>query len=194
MKREIILASSSPRRKELLGGLLSSFGLKFKVIPSHADESFDRRNSFPAIVKELALQKAKVVAETNDGIIISADTIVVLDKKILGKPSSKSDAKKMLMHLSGKTHKVYTGLVVMDTRENEILKTYECTKVTFRKLGKDEVDFYVKSGSPMDKAGAYGIQDDFGCVFIEKIEGDYFNVVGLPMMKLYLVLRKLNVC
>lgn len=182
----IILASSSPRRKLLLKALLKNFGLKFDVIPANIVEYIPEKvQNYGNFAANLAELKALEVAVRKNGIIIAADTIVVCNDKILGKPDSEADAKKMLKMLSGKVHKVYTGLVVFDTTADKLYKSFEVTSVKFRKLSTKEIEFYVNSGSPMDKAGAYGIQDDFGSTFVEKINGDYFNVVGLPVFKLY---------
>jgi septum formation protein len=182
----IILASSSPRRKLLLKALLKNFGLKFDVIPANIVEYIPEKvRNYGNFAANLAELKALEVAVRKNGIIIAADTIVVHNSKILGKPESASAAKKMLKILNGKLHKVYTGLVVFDTQTDKLYKSFEVTSVKFRKLSAREIEFYVNTGSPMDKAGAYGIQDDFGCTFVEKINGDYFNVVGLPVFKLY---------
>ncbi len=116
----------------------------------------------------------------------------MLGSKILGKPNNKAEAKKMLGFLSGKTHKVITGIGIIDTINGISHKTFETTYVTFRKLSKKEIEFYVASGSPMDKAGAYGIQDDFGGTFVKKIKGDYFSIMGLPIVKTYLLLKKIS--
>ena len=185
-KNRIILASASPRRKLLLNALLKNFGLKFDVIQANIVEYIPEKvQNYGKFAANLAELKALEVAIRNDGIIIAADTIVVFQGKILGKPNSETDARRMLSTLSGNTHKVYTGLVILDTSNNKLFKSFEVTSVKFRKLSAKEISFYVKSGSPMDKAGAYGIQDDFGSTFVEKINGDYFNVVGLPVFKLY---------
>lgn len=133
------------------------------------------------------LAKEKV----NKGIIITADTIVVLEKKILGKPINKKDAYHILKTLSGKTHTVYTGYSIYNFMNNKLISEMEKTKVTFRELTEKEIKEYINSGSPMDKAGAYGIQDDFGAVFIKKINGCYYNVVGLPLSKLYHALLRI---
>jgi len=130
----------------------------------------------------------------NEGIILTADTIVVLKDKILGKPKDKEEAEKMLSELSGKTHKVYTGFMLSKISENkkisEIL-SYEKTSVTFRNLSQSEIINYIGTGSPFDKAGGYGIQDDFGSVFVKKISGCYYNVVGLPLSHVYSSIKKI---
>jgi len=187
VKKRIILASSSPRRKILLKQL----GIDFEVYESGIDEDLDGIESPIEHVKKLSLLKAEEVAESIDNaFIIGADTIVVLDGKILGKPKDKSEAIMMLNMLSGRTHNVYTGFTILDKPSNKFITDYEITKVTFRKLLSNEIDEYVDSGSPMDKAGAYGIQDDFGAVFIEKIDGCFYNVVGFPLTKFYLAMLK----
>ncbi len=188
---EIILASASPRRKYLLEVLLRNFGLKFRVEPANIAEHFPEAiGNIPLFVSKLALEKAKAVKSGSRAVVIGADTVVVLGNKILNKPEDKKDAVKMLGFLSGKTHEVITGIAVLDKAKNRSYKTFETTLVTFRRLSKSEIDFYVRSGSPLDKAGAYGIQDDFGSTFVKRIEGDYFNVVGLPIVKTYLALKK----
>ena len=142
-------------------------------------------------VMEIALGKAKDVIEkvSEPSIIIGADTIVSLDGKILGKPKDKDDAYNMLYSLSGNVHKVYTGIVVINTETQSILKDFVETKVFFSKLTDEEINAYIDTGDPFDKAGAYGIQGKAG-IFIEKIEGCYYNVVGLPLNKLNKMIKK----
>jgi septum formation protein len=181
----IILASSSPRRKYLLNMLLRNFGLKFEIIPANIREYIHHEKTYDS------LDKAASVAGKEKGLIISADTIVVLNNKVLGKPENKKDAARMLKSLSGKEHKVYTGICFMNPALKISITDYEVTTVKFRNISTKEINFYIKSGSPMDKAGAYGIQDDYGSTFVEKINGDYFNVVGLPMVKTYLHLKNI---
>lgn len=190
--KRIILASSSPRRKYLLEMILSNFGLKFDIIPANIKECIPSNAvNYAGLVKKLAFEKASAAAADHKGVIIGADTIVVLNHSILGKPGTKREAKKMLNLLSGKTHSVYTGIAIIDSVSGQNYFEYEKTKVRFRKLDEDEVNYYVSTSSPMDKAGAYGIQDDFGSTFVDRIEGDYFNVVGLPVVKTYLGLKKI---
>lgn len=178
----VILASSSPRRKKLLQQL----NLKFRVISVEINEQRNGKESPVTMVKRLASGKLDSARKSvNDGIIITADTIVVLDNEIIGKPRNKSDAREILKKLSDNTHIVYTGFAVYNSRNDKTIVDYEKTKVTFRKLSSEEIDNYIKTGNPMDKAGAYGIQDDFGAVFVKKINGDYYNVVGLPISKVY---------
>lgn len=191
-RNRIILASSSPRRKYLLNMILSNFGLKFDIIPANIKEYIPLNTvKYSILVKKLALMKARGVSGINKGIIIGADTIVVLNEIILGKPNSKKEAGKMLRYLSGKEHKVYTGIAIYDTFSGKKYVDYEMTKVKFREIERNEIEFYVRGNSPLDKAGAYGIQDDFGSTFVEKINGDYFNVVGLPVVKTYIGLKNM---
>ena len=181
-KFPIILASNSPRRKKLLHQL----NLDFNVLNVEVDESLMENEKPVHLVKRLSLEKLKKAKEKiQNGIIITADTIVVLDGKVINKPVDEDDAKRILLSLSGRRHTVYTGYSVYNSSKNKTITEYEKTYVYFRKLNKKEIEDYILSGSPMDKAGAYGIQDDFGAVFIQKINGCYYNVVGLPLMKLY---------
>lgn len=178
----IYLASKSPRRKKLLRQL----NLNFKTITVHADESIKNSERPADIVRRLSLNKLKEAEKKiKKGIIITADTIVVLEGKVLGKPSGPSSAERMLKMLSGKTHTVYTGFAIYNSVKNKTVLDYEKTAVTFRRLNSKEIKDYVATGSPLDKAGSYGIQDDFGAVFVSKINGCYYNVVGLPLTKLY---------
>jgi septum formation protein len=191
--KKIILASESPRRSYLLSGLLKNFGLKFIIKPANIEECIKNENiSYGNYVKLLAKKKVDYISKFVDGIILGADTIVVYNKLVIGKPKNIRDAKNTLKMLSGNWHKVYTGIHIFDTsnRTNNF-SAVEITKVKFRALLDDEINYYVKSGSPLDKAGSYGIQDDFGCTFVEKIIGDYFNVVGLPLLKTYIGLIKI---
>jgi len=180
--KKIVLASKSPRKKELL----KQFGIKFTVDVSNIEEKVNPKLEPKQVAKQLSLIKAKDVARRHeDAIIIAADTFVVLDNEIIGKPKSEGDAKKILKKLSNKPHLVMTGFTVIDTKTGRTITKSVETKVYFKKLTTNEIDNYVKSGEPLDKAGAYGIQDDFGAVFVKKINGCYYNVVGLPLAKLY---------
>ncbi len=185
--KRLVLASLSPRRAHLLRLL----GVAFDVIPSHIPEdqiNDDRPNE---IVTALSRAKAMEVARNiPDGLIIGADTIVVLDGKILGKPETPAEAVEMLRELSGCEHKVYTGFTIVETPTMREVSAYEKTLVRFRTLQPREIEEYVASGSPMDKAGAYGIQDDFGAIFVESITGCFYNVVGFPLTKFYTTLQK----
>ncbi len=182
-----VLASQSPRRKQLLNFL----GLPFEVFHPSIEENHKGEKPI-SYAKKLAEEKALVASNNfKDKIIISADTIVVLDGKILEKPKSPRDAVRMLNLLSGKTHIVYTAICIINQINNKKIIDYEKTLVTFRKLSRSEIKEYVESGSCMDKAGAYGIQDDLGAVFVKKINGCYYNIVGLPLQKLYVMLHKI---
>jgi len=184
---QIYLASSSPRRKRLLRQL----NISFKTFSVDIDEKIKKNESPVRTVKRLSLEKMEMAKKiVKRGIIITADTIVVLDKEIIGKPKNKKEAEKILNKLSGRTHKVYTGFSIYNSVNSRIITEYEKTFVKFRKLNKKEIIDYISTGSPMDKAGAYGIQDDFGAVFVEKIIGCYYNVVGLPLPKVYISLLK----
>jgi septum formation protein len=184
--RPLILASQSPRRKKLLKQL----GFRFRVVPSRVAEILSAKQSPGDNAKRIALEKATDVASRiRKGIIIGADTLVVLDHHVLGKPNSKEDAKRMLRLLSGREHSVFTGFALIDAETKKIVSAVEETRVRFRKLEEQEINNYVESGSPMDKAGSYGIQDDFGAVFIERINGCYYNVVGFPLTRFYMTLK-----
>ena len=188
-KLPIYLASKSPRRRKLLKQL----GINFKSFSVNSSEDFLNGEHPVGCVKRIAIEKMDIANKrVNNSIIITADTIVVLEGKVIGKPTSKSDAVKILSFLSGKVHTVYTGFCVLNQKTKKMLLDYERTEVEFRKLTKDEIVDYVDGGSPMDKAGAYGIQDDFGAVFVKRINGCYYNVVGLPLTKLYNALRKVT--
>ena len=184
---KICLASKSPRRKKLL----EQINLHPEILHCHFEEDFDSRKKVSTIAKSLALQKMEVAKKENKkGLLITADTIVVIDGKILGKPNSVKQAVAMLKSLSGRKHFVYTGFCVFNSMTGKLINDYEKTGVTFRKLKESEIKEYVAGGSPMDKAGAYGIQDDYGAIFIEKINGCYYNVVGLPLTKVYQAILK----
>ena len=182
----IYLASASPRRKILL----EQIGLKFSILTVNLNEKIYNGENPVKIVKRLALEKLKLAEEkVNNGIIITADTIVVLQKQIIGKPKNKKDAEKILKTLSGKTHFVYTGFALCNLQTGKTVVDYRKSAVTFRVLGTKEIQEYVDQGSPLDKAGAYGIQDDFGAVFVKNINGCYYNVVGLPLSDVYTALE-----
>jgi septum formation protein len=178
----LILASRSPRRKQLL----RQIGLSFRVIPSTIAERIRRGESPGSNARRIALEKAQDVASRiKKGIVIGADTIVVMDHHVLGKPRSARDARRMLRLLSGRSHTVYTGFALVDAQTGRTRIGVESTKVRFRALSTSEIDQYVSSGSPMDKAGAYGIQDDFGAVFVQRVTGCYYTVVGFPLSRFY---------
>ena len=184
--KRIILASSSPRRK----ALFQLVGFEFDVIASEFDES-DEEYAIPEVhVLELARKKAIKVAESiEDGIIVGADTIVVLNNEIIGKPDNAEHARLMLKKLSGRTHIVYTGYAIVEKPTFKCINEYEKTSVTFRDLSENEIDDYIKTGSPLDKAGAYGIQDQ-GAVFVKKVDGCFYNVMGFPISHFYISLRE----
>ncbi len=183
-----ILASGSPRRNELL----RSIGLNPKVIPAKIDESSVKEKNPKRMVTQLALLKALDVAKDwqgRDCLCIGADTCVYIDGKILGKPKSDEDAADMLRLLSGREHEVYTGYAAVNCLSMETVAEAQMSHVKFKELSEEEISAYVKSGETKDKAGAYGIQGR-GCLFVEKIDGDYFNVVGLPLCALGKMLRR----
>ena len=179
-KTSFILASQSPRRRLLL----KQIGLKFVVRPSTVAERFVPKETPSHNVRRLALEKARDVAgRVKRGTVVGADTVVVLGKRILGKPKSAREAKEMLSALSGKWHSVYTGFALVDAASGRSRSDVVRTRVRFRRISKAEVAGYVASGSPLDKAGAYGIQDDYGAVFVEEVRGCFYNVVGFPLSK-----------
>lgn len=184
--QNLILASSSPRRKELLENLR----LSFTISSSEVDESFDPTLSPEDVVMDLAERKAKVIFKENPtAYVIGSDTIVVSDGQVLGKPENEADAKRMLEKLSGRKHEVYTGVSILSP--NGTARFYEKTEVWFWELTDEEINFYVQSGEPLDKAGGYGIQQ-LGSMLVKKINGDYFAVVGLPVAKTYRELKRLG--
>ncbi len=185
VKKRLVLASRSPRRQALLRQL----GLMFDVVESGVLETFDDGKSPEENVKSVARQKASAVARgLSDAIVIGADTTVVLDGALFGKPADEKEAAGMLRKLSGRTHEVFTGFALIDRPSGRSVTSAEVTRVTFRTLSDSEIDDYVRSGSPMDKAGAYGIQDDYGAVFVSRIDGCFYNVVGFPLTNFYLTM------
>ncbi len=188
LKLPLILASKSPRRNLLLRQL----GFDFTIFPPTLDEkTIEVGNNAEKYAGKLALLKAVEVAENQEqnSIVIGADTIVVLDSNILNKPTDKDDAFRMLKTLSGRTHIVFTGIALVESQTMRSFSAVQETDVTFRELDDKEIYAYVETGSPLDKAGAYGIQDDFGAVFISNIKGCYYNIVGLPLELLYTSLK-----
>ena len=185
---KIILASASPRRIKLLKKIVK----KFKVIPSRVQEANIFAKTPEAFAVKAAMAKAEDVAlKHKNAIVIGADTIVVLGKKILGKPKTQKEAIAMLKSLSGRTHRVITGIAVVNSKTFEKFADYEVTKVKMKRIADKEIIEYVKSGRPMDKAGSYGIQEIEG-IFIDKIKGDYNNVVGLPVKKAKQLLQRIK--
>lgn len=187
--RKVILASQSPRRKQLL----LQIGLKFKVVISGIDEKFNPRYKPRRQAELLSLQKAQVVSSRfKNSVIIGADTVVVHKDEIIGKPKDAEDAKRILKKLSGGIHVAVTGFTLIDTdSKKSITKSVE-TKVWFRKLTDTEINNFIKKEKPYDKAGAYAIHE-LAAVFVEKIEGDFFNVVGLPLCSLTKELKKFGI-
>lgn len=182
----IILASASPRRQQLLRQL----GLRFTVQAAELDEDQIEAIDPGSLVEALSQAKAALVAEAaaEDALIIAADTVVVLDGRVLGKPADAAEAAAMLTALSGRSHEVYTGLTLLETETGHRAVTHEITSVRFRELAPAEIAAYVATGEPLDKAGAYGIQE-YGATLVCAIAGDYFNVVGLPLYRLSLMLK-----
>ncbi|WFD11448.1 Maf family protein [Tepidibacter hydrothermalis] len=183
----IVLASASPRRKELL----SNLNFDFEIMKSNIEEFVNDKDRPESVAMSLSFQKAIDIANktSENNIVIGADTIVVLDEKILGKPEDEQDAFNTLAQLSGKYHKVITGVCVLRLSDNKKIVDYEVTKVKMREFSEDEIKRYIKTGEPMDKAGSYAIQG-YGSLLVEKINGDYFNVVGLPVSKLGQILYR----
>ncbi len=181
----MILASNSPRRKELLAGL----GLDFDVrVVENIDESFPSDMSKQEVAQFIAVKKAEAYQVSENEILLTADTIVIVDNEILGKPKDAKDAARMLNLISGKTHQVITGVCLKSTKQ--VYQFSVCTNVSFKKLSKKEIDYYIAEYQPFDKAGAYGIQEWIGFIGVTKIEGSYFNVMGLPVQRIYEALVK----
>ncbi|MCU0646287.1 MAG: Maf family protein [bacterium] len=186
-KQRVVLASQSPRRIELLKKIISNFEVKVSKI----EENNNGVSSPRELVEKLSRQKAEQVAnDIAEGIIIGADSVVVYQDNILGKPRNPDDSRRMLSLLSGKLHQVYTGFTVLQKPDYTIVSGHEVTRVKFRELEMWEIDKYIASGQSSDKAGAYGIQDD-AAVFVESVNGCYYNVVGLPITRLFLVLKRI---
>lgn len=187
---KVVLASASERRQELLKRIVDKFDI---IISNFNEEEVKLKNNVSDYVKEIALGKAIDVAGKikEPSIIIGVDTVVTISNKILGKPKNKEDAFNMLSELSGNVHKVYSGIAIINTKTNETLQDFVCTEVIFSTLSSDEIREYIESGEPLDKAGAYGIQGKGG-IFVEKINGCYYNVVGLPLNKIKNMLKNLR--
>ena len=182
----IVLASGSPRRKEML----EKYNIEPIIIKSNVEEIINQDEAAEQIAMSLALTKAlDVSARFNDDIVIGADTIVVIDEVILGKPNNEEDAFKMLSMLSGRMHEVITGIAIIKENTNKKIIDYELTKVKFRELSNDLINRYIKTKEPHDKAGSYGIQG-IGAILVENIDGCYSNVVGLPLTKIDILLNK----
>jgi septum formation protein len=184
---KVVLASSSPRRRELL----NLIGIAHEVRPANLDESMRPRETPRRHAERLARDKASAVATRDpDLITIAADTIVVINRKVLGKPVDEEDAARMLAMLSGREHTVITAVAV--SRGKKLRSAIEEVKVKFRRLREDEIEAYIATGEPMDKAGAYGIQG-YGATIVERVEGDYFAVMGLPLVRLIGLMRDVGV-
>ena len=184
--KNLILASASPRRAELM----KDMQIAFTCIPSCVEEHMDETLPVEKAIEQLALQKAQDVFEKHqDAIVIGSDTMVILDKKRLGKPKDANEAKEMLRQLSGNTHQVVTGVAIL--YDNQKILFHECSNVTFYDLDEEQIDWYIQTKEPFDKAGSYGIQG-YGKLFVKEIKGDYFNIVGLPVAKLYRTLQNIK--
>lgn len=185
-KYNIVLASKSPRRQELLKGI----GIDFSVITKDVDESYAPNMSVYDVAPFLSIKKAKAFEGDElpeNYMVITADTVVIVDDKILGKPKDAEDAREMLNMISGKKHSVITGVTI---RTDDKVKTFSVvSKVSFEVLDQDEIEYYVNNFKPYDKAGAYGIQEWIGYIGVNYVEGSYFNVMGLPTQKLYKMLK-----
>lgn len=166
--------------------MLDIMKIKYQTIDIDVDEKINLSESPIKNVKRLSLEKCDAaLIKIKNGIVIAADTIVVLENTIIGKPKSKAEAERILLSLSDKNHDVYTGYSLANKKTGKTITDYSKTKVYFRSISKKEIKDYIKTGSPMDKAGAYGIQDDYGAVFVSKIIGSYYNVLGFPVSKIY---------
>jgi septum formation protein len=188
---DIVLASASPRRQELLKRIVDNFRIK---VSNFDEDSIEFQGDIDKYVCDLAKGKARKILNKvqKESIVIGCDTVVYLNGEILGKPINDEDAFKMLNSLSGNVHKVYSGLVLINSKTNELVSKSVCTEVKFMELSDDMILRYIKSEQCNGKAGAYGIQDD-AAVFVESINGCYYNVVGLPLNTLYLSLREMGV-
>jgi septum formation protein len=187
MSLRVVLASGSPRRRQLL----ELIGIQHEVSPSNIDETMRPRETPRGHAQRLAREKATAVAKRNpDAITIAADTIVVIKGKVLGKPTDTGDARRMLSMLNGREHTVITAVAV--ARGGKLRSSIEEVGVKFRKLRPDEIEAYIATGEPMDKAGAYGIQG-YGATIVERVDGDYFAVMGLPLARLVTLLRAVGV-
>lgn len=188
-KYKIILASGSPRRKELLSGL----GLEYEVrLLPDIDESYEADLCGEEIPIAISRKKSDAYRSSmaQNELVITADTIVYLDGKVLGKPQDETDAKQMLRTLSGRTHEVITGVTLLTT---DFQRSFACTtRVTFARLTEEEIDYYISNYRPMDKAGSYGVQEWIGYIGVTSIEGSFYNVMGLPIQRLYTELKNIK--
>ena len=188
LKKQLVLASRSPRRAEILNAV----GWHFETEAPDIDESrFEGEDAVP-YVRRLAQTKAETVAKNRpSGLVLGADTVVLVDDEILGQPRDANDARRMLKLLSGRWHEVLTGVALLRVRQGQVMADHETTRVRFAGMSVAEIDWYVATGEPMDKAGAYAVQGR-AALFIEEIQGDYFNIVGLPVRLVYKLARKIQ--
>lgn len=183
----MILASKSPRRKEILEG----FGFKLEILTSNIDEVSNETGLLEKVM-DISRKKALEIAQGKRGsYVVSADTVVILEGNVLGKPAGEDEAFDMLNNLSGRQHKVLTAYTLLNLEKGIDFTNYDCTEVYFKELSEEEIRWYISTGEPMDKAGAYGIQGK-GAVLVNKIEGDFFNVMGFPISKFYDDLKTLG--
>ncbi|HYN24634.1 MAG TPA: Maf family protein [Pyrinomonadaceae bacterium] len=187
LKEKLVLASRSPRRAEILNAV----GWPFEMVAANIDESRFESEAAVPYVRRLAQTKAETVAKTlPSGLVLGADTVVLVDEEILGQPSDAEDARRMLKLLSGRWHEVLTAVALLRAGENRSVVDHEKTRVRFAQMAAAEIDWYVATGEPMDKAGAYAVQGN-AALFIEEIQGDYFNIVGLPVRLVYKLARRM---
>lgn len=187
--KKIVLASTSPRRKEIL----LKTGLSFDIQESNYKEDMSLQVSPGELSEHLSLGKARSVADNNnDAIVIAADTFVVYDNKCLGKPKTESLAREMLNMLSGKENNIITGVTIIDTSDNHIVSFHETTEVFMKKLSPETIESYINTGEPLERAGGYSLQE-MGSILIEKINGDFFNAMGLPISRLAEELKKFGI-
>lgn len=187
--QRIVLASKSPRRRQLL----EQIGLEFEIRESEYEEDMAAMADPVELVKFLALNKAKAVAQHySDAIVIGADTFVIFDNQFIGKPKDKDDARRMLRLLSGQTNNIITGFAVIDTATGRVVNGFDRADVTIRELTDEDIENYIETGEPLDKAGAFGIQG-VGAVIVEKVDGDYHNIMGLPLSKIYAILKEFGI-
>jgi len=188
LQNKLVLASRSPRRAEIL----KAIGWPFEAVAANIDESRADSEAAVPYVRRLAQTKAeKVAKDLPSRLVLGADTVVVVDDEILGQPSDAEDARRMLKLLSGKWHDVLTAVALLRAGDNRSVVDHEKTRVRFAEMSIAEIDWYVATGEPMDKAGAYAVQGS-AALFIEEIEGDYFNIVGLPVRLVYKLVRKIQ--
>ena len=188
LKKKLVLASRSPRRAEILNAV----GWPFEMVAANIDESRFESEAAVPYVRRLAQTKAETVAKNlTSGLVLGADTVVLVDEEILGQPSDTKDARRMLRLLSGRWHEVLTAVALVRAGQGQVMADHEKTRVRFAEMSVEEIDWYVATGEPMDKAGAYAVQGS-AALFIEEIQGDYFNIVGLPVRLVHKLVRKIQ--